>query len=243
MNLRRPTCIVTITLLCHLFFTSDAFSQRVVMDETVNDQIFSRKFGPNGTHYFWIFGRWAFPVSLRNEQSVKAIFSSDIIYGIHYKYRLNNFLSTGGDFALSTSWSRMQDVNRLNPYSLLSEWDKERIKSNSIMVAWYVRINAGRRGNHLGRYLDAGIYGGYNYFVSHIFSGMDAGKTKIVAMRTAPSYISKMPSWGICGGLGINHIRLTGQYRMSDFLIPGKVNGGDLPRLTLGLEYGFSIKP
>ncbi|HRZ43493.1 MAG TPA: hypothetical protein P5228_12410 [Bacteroidales bacterium] len=214
-------------------------AQEVVLDETVSEEVFSRRFGPNGQHFVYRYFSWYIPVSRLSEQVVKPFASSEVDFGVLYKYRLNNYLSTGGDFRAEFVSYRMKNMNTLQPYQLLPEWEKERVTQINITLAWFGRVNFGKRGNHLGKYLDAGVFGGYSLFNSHIFLGEDkATDTKVNTQRNYLPYLHRW-AWGFHAGFGSNYLKISARYRMSDYLIMGKVNGGDLPKLMIGLEIGI----
>ncbi len=223
---------------CLTLLTPDSLiSQQVVMDETVSDQVFSKRFGPNGTHYVWQYFSWSVPVTGRSEQQVKTFLSGEYNYGIKYKYRLGTHFSTIGEWNLGASSYAFKKLNTLQPYHLLNEWEDENISMVNTTLAWHGRLNFGKRGNHMGKYLDFGVFGGWNFSRSHIYNGIDNG-LDVTALRNKPDYIRKM-GWGISCGIGFNHMRLISRYRVSDYLVKGKVNGGDLPKWVIGLEIGL----
>lgn len=214
-------------------------AQEIVMDETVNDEVFSRTFGPNGQHYFHRYFAWSVPVSRLSEQAVKPFSSAQFDFGMLYKYRLNKFLSAGGDFRAEFVSYRLKNMNTLQPYLLLPEWEKEMVTQINTTLAGYGRVNFGKRGNHLGKYLDLGMFGGYSLFNSHVFRGEDiVTETDVNAQRNYVPYMRRW-AWGFQAGFGVNILKINARYRMSDYLIKGKVNGGDLPKLMIGLEIGI----
>lgn len=208
----------------------------VKMDEEVNESIFSRKHGPNGKHYAYIFWRLSAAVPIQNDQPLKVPASLNYRWGGMYKFRVCNFYALTAELSASTSEYILKNTNVLQPYHLLAQWEHERIVVGAFTGVISNRFNFGKRGNHLGRYLDLGVYGDLYARRSHIFLGED-DKVAIEARREKPDYMNSQ-SWGFQVGIGVKKIRIVGQYRMSDLLKPGKVNGGDLPRLMLGLELG-----
>jgi hypothetical protein len=123
---------------------------------------------------------------------------------------------------------------------LIQEWEKERVSLHSFGLVWFHRLNVGMRGNHLGKYVDLGVYAHLTYSTLHRFRGKD-GLYEVEAKITNPSYLGRTiperSSYGLQLAFGWNKVALKGQYRMSDQL--NDIRWGDLPRLFVGIELSF----
>lgn len=207
--------------------------QIIMLDEEVSEEVYSRKIGPNGTHYFSGIFAITSRFSMADELDVKPFRSMGVDVGVRYKLRFCNFYSNVFDLKLSSLRYGLKSVGDIEPYSLAT-WNREYLKGGSMMGSWYQRFNFGKRGNHLGKFIDVGVYGQYNYMIKHRFLGED-GSVKVEAERKAFSYINRT-EWGLSAGLGWNKIRFVGRYRMSDLVKPGAATL-DLPRFLVGIEF------
>jgi len=235
MILQRITIQAAI-LVVTLLLSTPLSSQNVkeVFSETHSDQVFLSKWGPNKKHYATGFMRLSAPVSVPSSQAVKIPGSLDFSFGGRYKRRFCNFYSTGLDVYYSSASYNMKNPGELLTVAFMSDIEQERFANHSISGAWYQRFNIGRRGDHLGKYFEAGVYGQYHFSVKHRFKGKDEGFEFKAVSRFANLTINRSV-WGLQAGIGFNALKLFAQYRMSDYLKNG-YSAVDVPLLRLGLE-------
>lgn len=208
-------------------------AQEIVIQESIDDDMFSRDRGPNGKHYFTSFLRFTVPISQSDEWAVKSFGVIGLDFGGRYKRRICEFYSTGLDLYLSRHGYALKQVNKIKPYDLLDKWDKERILVTSLGGVWYHRINFNRRGNYLGRYLDLGIYCNLYLQTRRRLKG-EHDSIYIKAVDKSRDLLSKS-EYGIQAGIGFNTIKLFGQYRVNHNI--NKIHSEiDLPKLRFGLE-------
>lgn len=224
--------IVAIALLV----SNPLWSQSIkpVLSKTHSDDVFHSKWGPNKKNYATGFIRLSAPVSLSSWQAVKIPGSLDFSFGGRYKRRFCNFFSTGFDIYYSSASYNMKKPGELLTVNFMTDIEKERFANHSISGAWYQRFNIGRRGDHLGKYIEAGVYGQYHFSVKHRFEGKD-DNFEITAISRSVNLTVNRPEWGMQAGVGFNTFKIFAQYRMSNYLQKG-YSIVDIPLLRLGLE-------
>lgn len=232
-NKTSITLILIFLLLSSL--TYPLVAQDVIYSEEHSEEVFTRKWGPNKKHHASSFLRLSAPVNQSSYQTVKVFGSLDFAIGARYKRRFCDFYSTGFDLYYSTGGYNLKTPTKpIGNYGTLSKWDKERYSHSAISGAWYHRFNYGRRGNHLGKYFEAGVYGQYHYILRHRFEGSDIDNDISLDSKWANLHMNRT-EWGFQAGFGFNKWKLFGQYRWSDYLTMGKYTI-DLPPLKVGLE-------
>ncbi len=208
-----------------------------LMDEEVSDHVFTKKWGANKRHYAAPYISLAYPVHQEGEHVLKTFGSPEWTLGGRYKLRFCDFYSTGFDLWISNPRYSMKTMNTITINNLIEKWDKEKITAGSLSGAWYHRFNLQRRGNTLGTYLDAGIYGQYLFSSRYRFYGKEDGY-KIEATKKAPELLYKT-IWGFQASVGTSDWKLFARYRMSNLLKTWNV--ADLPKLSVGLEVTLSF--
>jgi len=234
--IRQRIIIFTALLSLVLLISSTLRGQDVkkVFEETHSDEVFHSKWGPNKKHYATGFIRLSAPVSLSSSQAVRIPGSFDFSFGGRYKRRFCNFYSTGFDFYYSSASYNMKKPGELLMVNFMTDIEKERFANHSISGAWFQRFNFGRRGDHLGKYIEAGVYGQYHFSVKHRFKGKDED-FEIAAISRSVNLTANRLEWGLQAGIGFNALKLFAQYRMSDYLKNG-YSAVDVPLLRVGLE-------
>ena len=230
------TALYTALLAIFLLISQPLWPQSVtpVFSKTHSDEVFHSKWGPNKKHYATGFIRLTEPVSLSSWQAVKIAGSLDFTLGGRYKRRFCNFYSTGFDIFYSTASYNMKNPGELLKVKFMTEIDKERFANHSIAGAWFHRFNYGRRGDHLGKYIEAGVYGQYHFAVRHKFEGKDQN-FDITATTSAVNKLVNRSAWGFQAGVGFNKFKVFAQYRMIDYLKP-EYSKTDITPLRVGLE-------
>ena len=226
-----------------LFSFSATFSQQVVFEQDVNKDTIVPTKGPNlknFSHLYFGFGLvLGSPDSTGSDINMGS--STDFIIGYRYKRKLSNFYAIGVDISYgATSFNLKQDSSKLLPSKELH--DKEKINSNQLGLNLYNRFNFGKRGNHVGKFLDLGAYGHYTFNYKHIFkdqneiaNSLHSSATKVV--NTGLVYTNPL-NYGVQARIGVNRYVLYGSYRLSDQF---KANYGfpELPRLIVGFQIGL----
>lgn len=212
-------------------------AQEVVIEEVYDDTVIPTH-GQNLRHYGHFYFGLGFPVAdVDKTAETKKGLSASFDFGYRYKRKVFEYWAVGFDLHYSLQGYRLKD----------DEIDGQEFKRRSYLVnnlnlAVYQRINLNRRGNSIGKYIDLGGYGAWNFTTTHQLRRKGEGDEtfKWIDIReTGLDYLEPI-QYGLQGRLGSGRYALTARYRLSDLVKAGNVvELGELPRLILGLEIGF----
>lgn len=239
-------------IMCLSLAAGSLQAQDVVIDEDVNADTLLASSGPNRANYFHWYATYGL-VSMQPEAAGADIifgYSYHVSFGLRYKRRLTNWLAIGSslDFG-TTSYRLKQDSSKVMPNAGLH--DKEVVAFSDMVLAPYVRINIGRRGNTLGNYLDLIGWGGWNYASKHFtkdkLSIANASGASLVETTEKRLVWSEPLNYGVGARIGIGRYAVYGKYRLSDRIIKTVSANGltgssiypELPRLVVGFEMGL----
>ena len=235
-------------ILAFAFFSIiKANAQDIVLEENVDSAKVESNKGPNKKHYIYTKFGVAFIVGKNLEGSeIKFGNSSSIDFGIGYKRRFNNYLAWIGeiDFDMQ-SFALKQSANKQLPDTILHT--QERIGVIGLAAQSYFRINFGKRGNYLGKYIDLGGYANYtfgngttHYTLDKYPNGSASGAKRIQKTESNLAYINTF-QYGPAVRVGSNKFYLSAKYRLNPIInkdYMGK-NWNDLPNLYLGFGKFF----
>jgi hypothetical protein len=236
-----------ITFIFLLFLGMNIFSQDVVIDKDVDEQYQTKK-GPNYRYYnqFYIgFGGMA-DFDEETGAKINAWRSSNFIFGYRYKLKLLSFYALGFDLNFNQNIYFMEGdsenpFDALNPLTFDIDEKKQTLTNNAFALEVYQRINIGKRGNSLGKYLDLGVSGQWNHTVKETvkkeFTDEQNYYGKSLDVRRKLDYIEAF-QYDLTARIGVNQFVVYGKYRMSDYF-NDKFIMPELPRLSLGIQYAF----
>ena len=211
-----------------------SFGQRVVLRMSPAADTLEPSSGPNYKHYVHSF--MSFGTSpLSGDVGGKTKPGLDhFSFGYRTKLRLAEHFAIGYDLAYSSeSFNLKQELTKTSPDNGI--YDSQRLIFHSIRGGLYMRFNAGRRGNSLGKYLDLGGFGEW-VFGHTQFTKFKLSDNSVVRVRRSKLEYYQPFNYGLSARLGFNQFILFGNYRMSDiFFKPyGFV---EMPRLMVGLQF------
>lgn len=240
--------IIFIITIC--LFTNFAFAQKVLMEKKTIDLYKDEiKKGPNLRHYHHLYINFG----LTNNQSegsgcgVIPYKSNTFATGLRYKLRLNNIMALGYNvqFSYYTYHLKQDSLKKFIPNNNLHK--KEKIRFNNLGAELYLRLNIGKRGNLVGRFLDLGLYGDRAIRVKHIYldkADADNNSDNAGVIKTSNrklNYINKI-NYGVRARIGVNRYVISMGYRMSDFF-KEKFHNQDIdaefPRYCFAIEIGL----
>ncbi len=226
--------IIKYILIATLLVSSNmVFSQIVLVDKTVEEHYPQKKFGLNRTHFAHAYFKLGFISGDTQQQGVNTKFFSTLLaLGVRYKLRINNTFSTG----LETEY-RISEVY----YSVKKPMVKQRYDLQDWKIAWYLRLNFGHRGNHIGKGIDLGVWSAlkvYSAFVEKVKATNPDYKYLEVHKKNL-SYIEPF-YYGFFGRIFYGNLALFVEYRYSDILKNQFFNQyNNIPPLTFGFEVGL----
>lgn len=217
-----------------------ARAQQVLVRANVADDTTTNAFGPNRRcfgHLFVGYGLVAGPAGpgagLRYGPA-----SAELRGGGRLKLRLSQALAANLD--LSYAYLRFelaQNDRKTLPAPGLHR--RESLALHQLGADLSLRLNAGRRGNVVGRYLDLLAGGAWAAGTAHATE--DDPAPGVGAVATTERGLPYLRRWsgGVGARLGIDRYALVGRCRLSDALRPVVGGGPELPRWVLGLEVGL----
>lgn len=233
----------TIILSIFLFAGIISFSQKVLLEQTVANDTLEDKWGQNLRHFSHLYFGFGFAASgAEKGAEVKYGNSANFDFGYRYKFKVCNYYALGADLSFSSYMYRLKQdsVSKILPDA--EEHDKERIDIGALKLEIYQRFNFGRRGNHVGNYLDVGAYGSYFLYTRHYTMDKKpfADLKKREVTETGLEYMENM-EYGISARMGHGRWVLFGRYRLSDLFKTSKFYNNnlkypELPSLQIGIE-------
>ncbi len=241
-------CLLAICLITTLNF----IAQKVVLERNVTRQMertYQDSSGPNGNwfaHSIWGVGL-ILPINQNDSAAIKENSQSNIFYyGGRGKVKLNNTFSIGFDLFYMHQRYQIKQSDSINIFSLGLKNNSQKLNFNSVGLGGYVRINFGKRGNIIGRYLDIGA--DINYVFSErlfaknkVDAATNGGADIVKTSYTHLDYTKQHQGFGMLR-FGVNNICLFTRFRVTDLFVHsnnfysvGKVP--ELPLVTVGLEF------
>ena len=229
-----------IVLLVFIFLLSKSYSQTILMEEDVNTDSIQSMWGKNLTHYGHFYMSCGFVSSLSDE-GASIIYGASGTYAVGYRYKLkaSNYYAIGVDVNISSLNYRLkQEDDKILPNDI--EHDKENIQFSRLKTEIYQRISFDRRGNHIGKYMDIGVFGSYIFSTKHFYK--DEVENENFSTREVTEkgleYFENI-SYGITTRFGIDKWVIFADYRLSNLFkqIEGQSTPyPELPRLMVGVE-------
>lgn len=233
----NKTIFWVVLFSCNILFLQ-GFSQKIMINEDVSDRMRDDKWGPNKRyfgHWFASFG----PLFGKPETKGSKIVLGSSWYvcpGLRFKYKVNAFYSLVSDYSYKMNLFRIKQHNdKQVPNKILN--DQEKLTFHAMGLNIYNRFNFGKRGNHLGKYIDLGVYGNWNFSAVHVTKNDINDSENIKTKRTGMDYYEPI-SYGLTGRIGVNYIVLFCHYRSSN-IFTKKSKLPELPRFKAGLELGL----
>lgn len=228
-------------------------AQDVMLDMNVEDQYKATR-GPNMRHYGQIYVGLGVVPDFDEEEgtAIKWWRSGQFMVGYRYKLKLLSFYAIGLDFSFKTTQYFFEDrdnnpFDEMNPLTYNQERDKHQLVNNGFGLEFYHRINFGRRGNTLGKYLDTGIRAQWNFAnVEKILlkTDDDGVPSKRIKIENRKLTFIEPLSYGLTARIGFNKFLIHANYRLSDYF-KNKISDDvaveipELPRLAVGLQVAF----
>lgn len=158
-------------------------------------------------------------------------------FGYRYKKRFTQTLSAGADLGIKKMSYSIKHWEMLHTPEA-AEVDKHKLSFMQTGLGLYQRFNYNkRRGNYIGNYIDAGVYGDWNLNTRQVYKYRNDADEKVVVRKSKLSYISPF-EWGILTRFGFNRFAAKATYRLSGHF--NEISAlGEMPRFTFGLEFGI----
>jgi hypothetical protein len=217
-----------------------AQAQQVLVQADVAEDTLKSVYGPNRLyfgHLYVGYGLVAGPAD--TGAGVRYGFSSgELRVGGRFKMRLGQALALNLDAGYAYQYFGLtQNSQKTLPTPALHR--RESLGLHLLFSEASLRVNAGRRGNSVGRYLDLLAGGGWVGATTHMTE--DDPATGISSIETTERGLPYLRRWtgGVGARFGIDRYALVGRYRLSPAFGSGYAAWPELPRWVVGLEVGL----
>ena len=221
-----------------------AGAQTVLLEEYPAKDTIPKIYGKNLNHFSHFYAGFGFAADNTKIDSVKINYglSANYFIGIRYKRKISNYYAIGYDASLSVTNFNIRQNSNKNFLDTL-QYTKEKYHYTSLSLELYNRVNFGKRGNAIGKYIDAGIYGewvfsNYHYTKTPYPENTTTNHGKYIETKTRKNNFTEPFIYGIKLRLGVNRWTIFTNYRLSNMFVSShKV--AELPRLFTGIQIGF----
>ena len=217
-----------------------ARAQQVLVQGTVAEDTVKNAYGPNRRyfgHLYMGYGLVAGPAGAGAGLRY-GLPSSELRAGGRLKFRLSQALACNVDLGYAFQrYELAQNARKTVPTAQLHR--QERLARQLLYSEVSIRLNAGRRGNAIGRYLDLLASGGWVAATSHVTE--DEPGPGIRSVETTERGLPYLRRWtgGVGARLGIDRYALVGRYRLTSAFAASYATWPELPRWVLGVEVGL----
>ena len=217
-----------------------ARAQQVLVQANVADDTVKTTFGPNRAyfaHAYLSYGLAAGPAGVGAALRYGPA-SAELQAGGRLKARLNNTFALNLDLGYAYQHYRLaQNDRKTVPTPALHR--RESLALHHVYSEFSLRLNAGRRGNAVGRYLDLLARGSLVTGSSHTTE--DEPNPGIRSVETTEYGLPYLRRWtgGVGVRLGLDRYALVGRYRLTSIFGPNYASWPELPRWVLGVELGI----
>ncbi|UYZ64237.1 hypothetical protein [Hymenobacter weizhouensis] len=166
--------------------------------------------------------------------------SADFFVGLRHKFRLSPALAVGVDARYAWLTYRLRQNGR-KVLPTPARHHTESLTLPQVQLEPYVRLNVGRRGNVVGRYLDLAGWAGWVTGTAHRYEDRPgpAGAARTQVVNRGLPYLNRWP-YGVGTRLGSGRYAAVARYRLSPaFSAEARSRYPELPRWTVGLELGW----
>lgn len=217
-----------------------AQAQQVLVQANVADDTVKTTFGPNRRyfgHLYVGYGLVAGPAGTGAGLRY-GLHSAELRGGGRLKFRLNQLLALNLDAGYAyLRYDLAQNDQKTVPTPALHR--SENLGLHQLYSEISLRLNAGRRGNSVGSYLDLLAGGTWAAATSHTTE--DEPAPGISSIETTERGLPYLRRWtgGVGARLGFDRYALTTRYRLTSSFGPSLANAPELPRWLLGVEIGL----
>lgn len=222
---------------CLLVLSMSVFAQEEILEMNPAVDTIEPVKGPNRKHFVHPFMSFGMCVDAgETGAQVKQPRIDQYSFGIRYKRRLAEHFAWGWDLAYNVNdFSLKQDVTKTTPDPI--SYDRQRMIFYNAQVGLYVRINYGKRGNTLGKYIDLAGYG--DAVIAHtLYTKYHLLDNSVVrSRRSGLGYFQRL-NYGAQVRFGFKKVIIYGQYRISDMFYKPE-NLAELPRIIAGIQFSL----
>jgi hypothetical protein len=228
---------VTSIFACLFVLSMSVFAQEEILEMNPAVDTIEPVKGPNRKHFVHPFMSFGLCIDAgETGAQVRQPRLDQFGFGFRYKRRLAEHFAWGWDLAYNVNdFALKQDLIKTTPDSFI--YDSQRMLFYNAQGGVYIRLNFGKRGNTLGKYLDLAGYGDA-VFAHTLYTKYHLLDNSIVrSRRSGLGYFQRL-NYGAQVRFGFKKVIFYGQYRLSDmFYKPEKF--AELPRIIAGIQFSL----
>lgn len=233
-----PLRLLTLLFFC-LLALQPALGQKVIVFEDLQTDTIAPERGMNRKHYSHAFVGVHMFLGGTEDPTAKISTASSWMfeYGHRYKRKFTHYLSGGAEW----NFRRLKYApDAWEVASLMSDYEvsNEKLVLVQTGIGVYQRINwQTRRGNFIGRFVDLGVYGNWNFASRHVYGFKQSTGERVKVKKSGLDYVQPF-DYGALARIGFDNFVLKSSYRFSDHF---KEESGlyEFPRFTFGFELGL----
>jgi hypothetical protein len=231
---------MALTFLALVGALPPARAQQVLVQANVADDTVKTTFGPNRAyfaHAYLGYGLAAGPAGVGAALRYGPA-SAELQAGGRFKARLSNTFALNLDLGYAYQRYRLvQNERKIVPSP--AQHRRESLGLHQVYSELSLRLNAGRRGNAVGRYLDLLARG--SLVTGSSRTTEDEPNPGIRSVETTEYGLPYVRRWtgGVGARLGLDRYALVGRYRLTSIFGPNYASWPELPRWVLGVELGI----
>lgn len=219
-------------------------SQTVIFEQQVDTASNRPKWGQNCRHFLHAYINIG-NIAARSEKGASVIYPGSLAtgFGLRYKLKLTSWYALVAETEMNGSRVYLkQNQGKLLPDNTRHDAEYYLFKTAGLSIMQ--RLNVGRRGDIIGKYIELGIYATGEIQTRHVMvdKNMNAGASRTKTINLNPSYISTF-NYGIAGRAGFNWFSVFARYRLSDRFTTLSGNTlPEIPRLTIGVDFALIFR-
>jgi len=233
--------------------TGNLCAQDILLEEDVNADSTESDEGPNKRKFSHVYVGLGFAASPDSAGSrINYGKSFELTIGRRLKWRVNNFYALGLDMAYHlNSYSLKRTASKVLPNDSIH--DKERLRFHNLGLGFYNRFNYGKRGNHIGNFVDIGFRFDVpvitSYYTEDELDLANNNNGRKVSTKTTDLRFIEDYHYSAYLRVGFNTFVLTASYRLANLFITdpnlySKYNNGlskypELPVVNVGIQMGM----
>ena len=215
----------------------NVFSQTPVLSEEVDLNKEVPKYGQNRKNYGHFYASLGTAIGKSEGTLLEVNSWKSSYFDLGYRYKLRLFEYNAVGFQLYYNYYSYRLEYETGIGSPIIVHDKDKIRTSNFGLGIYDRINFGKRGDHLGKYLDLGAYGEIALSRIHYYKQKQSNGEVLKAELSKLNALEKL-NYGVFANFGFNKFVIFGKYRLSD-MITDIDKYDEMPRLVVGLQVGM----
>jgi hypothetical protein len=218
-----------------------ARAQQVLVQANVAEDTLKTTWGPNRRYFGHLYAGYGLVAGRSGGPGLLLRYglpSAELQVGARAKRRLSQVAALNLDLRYSyQAYGLAQNQQKTVPAP--TQHRRESWGVQQVQTEGSLRLNAGRRGNSVGRYLDLGAWGGRVVATSHTTENdPPPGATSVQTTARGLAYFRRWTG-GVSARLGADRLALTARYRLTPAFGPAYAAFPELPRWVVGLEIGW----